>query len=182
MRVLCRTFPLLKQWVKGFLAHLFSSTFAIFASRKNRCILAVEATVAFKSFTFAFPATSISAVVNIAVLNFASFKISLTYTAVVVFPFVPGIAITRRCLAGLPYRVLTTRTRPLRYDDSNSFNAPDGKPVDILFVIFAPVEGGGDHLRALSHIARMLRDADLCESLRRATTRDTLYQLLVDHG
>lgn len=62
------------------------------------------------------------------------------------------------------------------------FNAPDGKPVDLFFVIFAPSEGGAEHLRALSRIARMLRDPELCEALRQATSREVMYRLLIEHA
>lgn len=89
-----------------------------------------------------------------------------------------GVAIPHARLPGLKHTICEF----VRLKRAVNFNAPDGKPVDILFAIFAPAEGGGDHLRALSHIARMLRDADLCDSLRRATSRETLYRLLVDHG
>lgn len=89
-----------------------------------------------------------------------------------------GVAIPHARLPGLTKIICEF----VRLKKAIHFNAPDGKPVDMLFVIFAPAEGGGEHLRALSQIARMLRDADLCDSLRRATSRETLYRLLVDHA
>lgn len=89
-----------------------------------------------------------------------------------------GVAIPHARLPGLKETICEF----VKLKKAVHFNAPDGKPVDMLFVIFAPAEGGGEHLRALSHIARMLRDAELCDSLRRATTRESLYRLLVDHG
>ena len=48
----------------------------LFCSSENCCIRAVEATVAFRSLRFALPATSIVAVLNIAVLYPTSYSIS----------------------------------------------------------------------------------------------------------
>ncbi len=89
-----------------------------------------------------------------------------------------GVAIPHARLPGLKNMICEF----VRLKQGISYNSPDGKPVDMMFVIFAPVEGGGEHLRALSHIARMLRDGEFCESLRKASSRETIYQLLVDHA
>lgn len=89
-----------------------------------------------------------------------------------------GVAIPHARLSGLNQVICEF----VRLKKPIPFNAPDGKLVDMLFVIFAPAEGGGDHLRALSQIARMFRDVDLCDSLRHETSREGLYRLLVDNG
>lgn len=89
-----------------------------------------------------------------------------------------GVAIPHARLPGLKQMICEF----VRLKKGVHYNAPDGKPVDMMFVIFAPAEGGGEHLRALSHIARMLRDAEFCDSLRRAPSRETIYRLLIDHG
>ncbi len=89
-----------------------------------------------------------------------------------------GVAIPHARLPGLKHMMCEF----VKLKKAIHFNAPDGKPVDMLFVIFAPAEGGGEHLRALSHIARMLRDAEFCDSLRRAESKEALYRLLVTHG
>jgi PTS system nitrogen regulatory IIA component len=54
--------------------------------------------------------------------------------------------------------------RPIDYE------ALDGQPVDLIFLLLAPESAGADHLRALSRIARMLRDPTIVQKLR--VTRD----------
>ena len=39
------------------------------------------------------------------------------------------------------------------------FEAMDGQPVDLIFLLLAPEGAGADHLKALARIARLLRDA-----------------------
>jgi PTS system nitrogen regulatory IIA component len=64
--------------------------------------------------------------------------------------------------------------RPIDYE------ALDGQPVDLIFLLLAPESAGADHLRALSRIARMLRDPAIVQKLR--TTRDGagLHAILCD--
>lgn len=59
------------------------------------------------------------------------------------------------------------------------FDALDGEPVDLVFLLLAPDEAGADHLKALARIARILRDPELCQGLRRATTAAEAHALLV---
>lgn len=61
-----------------------------------------------------------------------------------------------------------------------AFEAVDGKPVDLLFALFAPADANGEHLRALARVSRLLRKADLRERLRQARTIDAIHALLVD--
>jgi PTS system nitrogen regulatory IIA component len=50
--------------------------------------------------------------------------------------------------------------------------------VDLLFALFAPLDAGADHLRALARVARLLRQSDLREQLRHARTTDAVHALL----
>ena len=50
------------------------------------------------------------------------------------------------------------------------FEALDDQPVDIVFMLLAPEGAGADHLKALSRIARVLRDQDLVARLRASDT------------
>ncbi len=50
------------------------------------------------------------------------------------------------------------------------FEALDDQPVDLVFLLLAPEGAGADHLKALSRIARMLRDGDTVTKIR--ATRD----------
>ncbi len=62
------------------------------------------------------------------------------------------------------------------------FDAPDHRPVDIVFLLMAPEGAGADHLKALARVSRLLRDADLVEKLRATTDRDALYALITDQA
>ena len=59
------------------------------------------------------------------------------------------------------------------------FDALDEKPVDVVFLLLAPESAGADHLKALSRIARVLRDPQRLASLRAAQEKSGLYELLV---
>ena len=58
------------------------------------------------------------------------------------------------------------------------FDAVDGNPVDLVFVLLAPAEAGAEHLRALALVSRLLRDATTCNKLRGTDNADALYALL----
>ena len=51
------------------------------------------------------------------------------------------------------------------------YNAPDGKPSDILFMIAAPLDGDL-HLEILSRLMVMLMEPEFCADLRNAKTAD----------
>ena len=46
------------------------------------------------------------------------------------------------------------------------FEAVDGEPVDIVFLLLAPEGAGADHLKALARISRVLREGSAIEKLR----------------
>ena len=54
-----------------------------------------------------------------------------------------------------------------RLDRPIDFDALDGQPVDLVFVLLAPEGAGADHLKALARIARLLRDPEIAESCAR---------------
>jgi nitrogen PTS system EIIA component len=58
-----------------------------------------------------------------------------------------------------------------RLDKPIDFEALDGEPVDLVFVLLAPDHAGADHLKALARVARLLRDEETTAKLR--TLRDT---------
>jgi PTS system nitrogen regulatory IIA component len=58
------------------------------------------------------------------------------------------------------------------------FEAIDDQPVDLVFLLLAPVDAGAEHLRALARVSRLLRDRAVCEKLRGANSADALYALL----
>src|SRR5688572_21109290 len=47
-----------------------------------------------------------------------------------------------------------------RLDRPVDFDALDGQPVDLIFLLLAPEAAGADHLKALARVARLLRDGE----------------------
>ncbi len=58
------------------------------------------------------------------------------------------------------------------------FEALDGAPVDLIFLLIAPEAAGADHLKALARIARVLRDGSLTSKLRASRDRSVLFSIL----
>ena len=58
------------------------------------------------------------------------------------------------------------------------FEALDDQPVDLVFLLLAPEGAGADHLKALSRIARVLRDQDLVAKLRATDSATAIYSFL----
>ena len=65
-----------------------------------------------------------------------------------------------------------------RLDKPIDFEALDGQPVDLLFLLLAPEGAGADHLKALARIARVLRGPGVVERLRATRDADALYAVL----
>lgn len=57
------------------------------------------------------------------------------------------------------------------------YQAPDGKPSDILFMIAAPLDGNL-HLEILSRLMVMLMEPEFCEALRNAKTTDEFLSII----
>src|SRR5204863_4644271 len=58
------------------------------------------------------------------------------------------------------------------------FEAMDGQPVDLIFLLLAPEGAGADHLKALARIARLLRDQDIAKKLRASRDAQAIYSVL----
>lgn len=54
------------------------------------------------------------------------------------------------------------------------FDSPDGRPVDLLFVLLVPPEATQEHLELLAEIARRFSRSEYCQSLRAADTGASL--------
>ena len=59
-----------------------------------------------------------------------------------------------------------------------NFEALDGEPVYIFFLLVAPKDAAGPHLKALAQISRMLRDTYFCDLLRRCESTEQVYELI----
>ncbi|ASY67466.1 PTS IIA-like nitrogen regulatory protein PtsN [Sinorhizobium fredii] len=65
-----------------------------------------------------------------------------------------------------------------RLDTPVDFEALDDQPVDLVFLLLAPEGAGADHLKALSRIARVLRDHDMVTRIRATESASAIYMLL----
>lgn len=85
-----------------------------------------------------------------------------------------GIAIPHGRIAGLT-RLVGLFARLARPVD---FDALDGEPVDLVFVLLAPEDAGADHLQALARIARLFRGQTIAQKLRQTEDPAALYAIL----
>ena len=67
-----------------------------------------------------------------------------------------------------------------RLDQPVDFEALDDEPVDLVFLLLAPEGAGADHLKALSRIARVLRDQDTVAKIRGSTDATAIFTFLSD--
>jgi nitrogen PTS system EIIA component len=65
-----------------------------------------------------------------------------------------------------------------RLEKPIDFDALDGEPVDLIFLLVAPEAAGADHLKALARMARLLRDPATTAKLRATRDADGIFALL----
>ncbi|MBK1634890.1 PTS sugar transporter subunit IIA [Rhodovulum adriaticum] len=87
-----------------------------------------------------------------------------------------GVALPHARLAGLEH----VRAAFVRLEKPIDFDAVDRQPVDLVLALFAPLNSGVDHLKALALVSRTLRDATVCEKLRANTDPATLHAVLTE--
>lgn len=59
------------------------------------------------------------------------------------------------------------------------FDAPDGKPVNLVFVLLVPEHATEQHLQILSELAQLFSDRDLRERLATDTDPSSLHQNII---
>ncbi len=67
-----------------------------------------------------------------------------------------------------------------RLPEAIEFDSHDNEPVDLIFMLLAPEHAGGDHLKALARISRLVRDPKMLEALRGAVDESDLRAILTD--
>ena len=85
-----------------------------------------------------------------------------------------GIAIPHGKLAGV--KKITGLFA--RLEQPVEFEALDDQPVDLVFLLLAPEGAGADHLKALSRIARVLRDGDTVAKIRATADSAAIHSFL----
>ena len=85
-----------------------------------------------------------------------------------------GVAIPHTRLPELkrPFGTLARLRRAIDFD------AVDGRPVDLVFMLLVPTASAGQHLTALASVSRKLRDAGVVAKLRRAAVASELYDAM----
>ncbi|MCS6926559.1 MAG: PTS sugar transporter subunit IIA [Candidatus Binatia bacterium] len=85
-----------------------------------------------------------------------------------------GIAIPHGKLPGLK-GVIAVFGRSLKGIDCHSL---DGAPTKLFFLLVAPEDSAGIHLKALARVSRMLKDKGFRERLLQGRDRTDLYQII----
>jgi PTS system nitrogen regulatory IIA component len=87
-----------------------------------------------------------------------------------------GVALPHARIAGLDsvVGVFTRLEKPLDYE------SVDRQPVDLVFALFAPVNSGVDHLKALACVSRLLRDPATRSKLRANEDENTIFAILTE--
>ena len=60
------------------------------------------------------------------------------------------------------------------------FQSIDGKPVHLFFLLIAPENSAGIHLKALARITRMFKNEETKERFMAATSADEIYRIIVE--
>ena len=89
-----------------------------------------------------------------------------------------GIAIPHCRLSHCESPVVTLITLATPVD----FDAADGQPVDILFLLLVPEEATQEHLDILAALAGLLNNPEFREALRTASNDEELYRQAVSFG
>jgi len=85
-----------------------------------------------------------------------------------------GVAIPHARIQGLnkPFGILVRLSKPIHFD------AIDGRPVDLVFLLLLPANPVGEQLTALALVARKLRNATSLHDLRSAIGTAELYDAM----
>ncbi|MHB9097656.1 MAG: PTS sugar transporter subunit IIA [Syntrophales bacterium] len=87
-----------------------------------------------------------------------------------------GIAIPHGKLAGLDEMVIAFG----RSREGIDFEAMDGKPAHLFFLLMAPANSAGQHLKALAKISRMMKDEVFRRNLLEAKRHDELVRIIAE--
>jgi nitrogen PTS system EIIA component len=87
-----------------------------------------------------------------------------------------GFAIPHASIAGVkaPFGLLARLAEPIDFD------AVDGAPVDLAFLLLLPDPSHGQQLNALACVARRLRDPAALRALRTAKDTRAMYETMVE--
>ncbi|SFU89689.1 PTS IIA-like nitrogen regulatory protein PtsN [Halomonas korlensis] len=67
----------------------------------------------------------------------------------------------------------------LKLSEPVDFDAIDGEPVDLVFVLLVPEEADDDHLALLAQVAGVMNDSETRSQLRKAASQRELHEYLI---
>lgn len=85
-----------------------------------------------------------------------------------------GVALPHARLDGIDHICGTF----IRLERPLDYGSVDRAPVDLVFALFAPLEDGVEHLKALALVSRTLRDSTIRSKLRANDDIEKLYAIL----
>ena len=85
-----------------------------------------------------------------------------------------GVAVPHAYFAEMPAQILLVG----RLKNPIDYQAPDGRPVDLVFLLAGPLGPQAQHMRMLARIARLLHDSRWLDDLRAAKTPDDMIQAI----
>ena len=65
-----------------------------------------------------------------------------------------------------------------RFEQGVDFNALDGKPVKLLFLLVAPEQSSSEHLKVLAKIARIAKDEDIRQHILQITDSNAVFDYI----
>jgi PTS system nitrogen regulatory IIA component len=66
-----------------------------------------------------------------------------------------------------------------RSKEGVDFDAVDGQPVKLFFVLISGINSAGTHLKALAKISRLLKNDETREALISCNSRDEMYEIIL---
>jgi len=87
-----------------------------------------------------------------------------------------GVAIPHGKLAGIPELKLVFGRSHAGVD----FESMDGQPAYLFFLLIAPEESVGVHLKTLARISKLLKDVTVRKKLMDAPDQQAIYQIILD--
>ncbi len=88
-----------------------------------------------------------------------------------------GVALPHGKLKGLDNLLLSFG----RSTEGLDFDSIDEQPAYLFFLLLAPENSAGMHLKSLAKISRMLKDGNLRQQLMRAKSREEIYKIIIDN-
>jgi nitrogen PTS system EIIA component len=67
-----------------------------------------------------------------------------------------------------------------RSSDGIAYNSLDGKPTHLFFLLLAPENSTGQHLKVLARISRMLKIDNFRKMLMQAKSKREIYKIIID--